>query len=212
MSTQMRVTKRCAVCGEASEQIILTSTNRFGAPDLDLRPPEMMRSTMRWWIQKCPNCSYVSGDIENATSARVKWMKAIELVLSDKMKFKSSLAEDFYKHYLISHRDMRVKDAFYAILHAAWACDDCLDGENAVFCRKLAIEELDRFVEPPRMNENLLIVRADLLRRSGEFDRLIREYQSKSFSTDLLNAAIRFQLERARACDSACYTFDSVEK
>jgi hypothetical protein len=110
----------------------------------------MMRSTMRWWIQKCPNCSYVSGDIENATSARVKWLKAIELVLSDKMKFKSSLAEDFYKHYLISHRDMRVKDAFYAILHAAWACDDCLDGENAVFCRKLAIEELDRFVENDR--------------------------------------------------------------
>ena len=48
----------CSVCGETTEQPVLMSTNSWGYPDLDLRPPEMQRSTMHVWIQECPHCGY----------------------------------------------------------------------------------------------------------------------------------------------------------
>lgn len=46
MSLPLFTNNKCAVCGKESEQITLASTNTFGSPDLDLRPPEMKRSTM----------------------------------------------------------------------------------------------------------------------------------------------------------------------
>src|SRR5262245_66304931 len=56
----------CSVCGTSSRQDILTSTNIVGSPDLDLRPPEMKRSTMDAWLQECPNCGFVSGNLAEA--------------------------------------------------------------------------------------------------------------------------------------------------
>ena len=53
----------CSVCGAATKQQVLMSTNSFGPPDLDLRPAEMERSTMSCWLQECPNCGFVSNDL-----------------------------------------------------------------------------------------------------------------------------------------------------
>jgi hypothetical protein len=39
MTTLFEVDRACAVCGQESRQLSLTSTSAFGAPDLDLRPP-----------------------------------------------------------------------------------------------------------------------------------------------------------------------------
>src|SRR5689334_17370242 len=56
----------CSVCGTSSRQEVLTSTNCIGSPDLDLRPPQMKRSTMDRWLHECPNCGFVSGDLTKA--------------------------------------------------------------------------------------------------------------------------------------------------
>ena len=63
MTTMFRQKYKCAVCGTEKEFYGIASTNSFGSPDLDLRPPEMQRSTMGQWIQQCPKCGYVSGSI-----------------------------------------------------------------------------------------------------------------------------------------------------
>ena len=57
MSTMCDFPRICAVCGAMHEYRILTSTNAFGSPDLDLRPPMMKRGTMHLWVQECPSCS-----------------------------------------------------------------------------------------------------------------------------------------------------------
>ena len=49
-TTLEEVEKVCAVCGAKSTQVVVMSTNRLGSTDLDLRPPEMMSSTMRYWV------------------------------------------------------------------------------------------------------------------------------------------------------------------
>ena len=57
----------------------------------------------------------------------------------DGISFASELAKRFYKYYLISLEDGKTEDAFYAVIHAAWACDDKGDTENAKHCRTVAI-------------------------------------------------------------------------
>lgn len=42
------------VCGTKSNHMAIGSTNSFGSPDLDTRPPEMARSTIYQFIQRCP--------------------------------------------------------------------------------------------------------------------------------------------------------------
>src|SRR5438093_611864 len=63
MTTFFRQDVTCVNCRKSSEHHVLSSTNAFGSADLDLRPPEMKRSTMRAWLQLCPHCGYVAPDL-----------------------------------------------------------------------------------------------------------------------------------------------------
>ena len=56
-------TKECVICGAQGEFGWILSTNKFGLPDLDLRPPEMYRSTINLWIQRCHGCGFCAPDI-----------------------------------------------------------------------------------------------------------------------------------------------------
>ena len=51
MTLIRNVELKCAVCGKNSQQKWLSSTNIQGFPDLDMRPPEMKRSTIDTWVQ-----------------------------------------------------------------------------------------------------------------------------------------------------------------
>ena len=53
----------CVICNEISNQAVIVSTNVFGSPDLDTRPPEMERSNIEYEIQRCPSCGYCSSDL-----------------------------------------------------------------------------------------------------------------------------------------------------
>ena len=55
-------------------------------------------------------------------------------------------------------------------------------------------------------------MKADLLRRSGEFDRLIEEYNDIIMDEQIYNIIITFQIIKARQRDDACYTLDDVKK
>lgn len=210
MSSIMNIETRCCICGKMSEQTVLASTNRFGAPDLDLRPPEMERSTMAWWIQECPHCGYVAADLSKQTPVTQEWLKNDQYISCDNRNFACTLAESFYKYYLISIANNDHKSAFYAALHAAWACDDVEDTDNAIYCRQKALEELGKLVIEDDEKETFLLIRADLLRRTGQFDLLIKDYEGKIFSEKLLNQICNFQVEKAKRNDTACYTVADV--
>ena len=205
MSSLTDVKRKCYVCGQTSDQAVLASTNRFGAPDLDLRPPEMERSTMGVWIQKCPYCGYVAIDIRNKTSITLEYLKGESFLSCENRKFKSKLAGDFYKQYMISIADDDVNGAFQAALNAAWVCDDKRDVDNAIYCREKALIEIEKLIASTKQ-EVFWVARMDLLRRVGKFDLLIDEYQGKIFSEELLNQIVAFQIEKAKQKDIACYT------
>ena len=210
MSMHMNVERVCYVCGKMSKQTVLVSTNRVGSPDLDLRPPEMERSTMAWWIEECPHCGYAAPDLSEKTAITKEWLNNGQYISCDGRNFANTLAERFYKHYLISSANADNKAAFYAVLHAAWASDDVDDIINAIYSRKKALELFQKLVFADDEEETYSLMRADLLRRTGQFELLIKEYEKKTFSDKLLNKIAVFQVEKAKQRDTACYTVADV--
>lgn len=207
MSMPMEMSFKCFICKTESRQTILASTNAFGSPDLDLRPPPMKRNTMHWWIQECPVCGYVSSNIDNRTKIKAEFLKTEEYLSCDSMNFSSDLAARFYKYYMINLADRKRDLAFHAVLHAAWACDDAGDTKNAINCRKLAILQLEKRTDK---DENLKVQKADLLRRAGLFEELAAEYGGLKFKDEKMQKIIEFQLEKAEQKDSGRYTVADV--
>ena len=212
MTTVRDFDMKCAVCTKTSPQRVLTSTSAWGYPDLDLRPSQMQRSSMFAWLQECPHCGYVASSIENELEASPDILKSEEYLTCAGYEFKSNLSKRFYRHYLISKAEKNHDSEFSSLLHCAWTCDDADDG-LAVEMRKLAIESIGKIdAESDNKRSNLKLIKADLLRRSLQFDDLINEFRDVSFGDEIKDKVIAFQLELAAKGDSACYTIDDIPK
>lgn len=211
MTTARDFDTKCAVCRETSPQTVLTSTSTWGYPDLDLRPSEMRRSSMFAWLQECPHCGYVAVDIENELEVSSDFLKSDEYLTCGGYEFKSDLARRFFKHFLVSKARGDCRSQFFSLLHCAWICDDAGDG-LAVEMRKMALKSIDKIDAKNDEKDNLKLIKADLLRRSLQFDELICEFEDVTFEDELKNGAIAFQLELAAKKDSACYTIEDIPK
>ena len=212
MTTMREENVKCAVCGKTSRHEFLMSTNAFGSRDLDFRPPEMQRSTMRLWVQQCPYCGYVAGDLSDKCHVDREWLASEQYVRCNGHTFLSPLARCFYQHYMICFKSHRKEEAFYAMLHAAWSCDDAGDNVMAKGCRKTAAALAESLLAGGKVEnkESLLVIRADLLRRSGQFDRLLSEYADCKLSDEMGNRVIAFQLDKAREKKDRCYRMSDV--
>ena len=170
---EQRVT--CAVCGHESEFNALGSTNQFGHPDLDTRPPEMARSTMPWWLQECPSCGYCSESI-----GEVSWGARVIVESAAFADFRAGLAElpklarTFRTAAFIAAECGRYADAFHHTLHEAWVYDDLGDTVRASAARLNAVD----FFKLVSLEEEYFDewgddapVQVDLLRRAGAFER-----------------------------------------
>ena len=202
--------EKCSVCGKSSPQPILASTNTSGYPDLDLRPSEMQRSTMGTWIHECPHCGYAAEDLEEDHNVSMDFLKSDGYIACDGYDFKSDLSKLFYRRYLIAEHENDVMMCFVSLRNCAWKCDDYKD-ENAVAIRKQAIRYLDVMIRTYEEERNsLLVTKSDFLRRSGEFEKLISEYEGLTLGDELLDNIIQFQIERACEGDASCYTVGDV--
>ncbi len=114
------------------------------------------------------------------------------------------------RHHLISKANNIHDVAFYSLLHCAWVCDDN-DDDLAVDIRKLALKSLDKVdAKNDDERDNLKLIKADLLRRSLQFDELIKEFKEVLFEDKIKNEIINFQLELALNKDSGCYTIEDI--
>ena len=125
--------------------------------------------------------------------------------------FKSALAARFYKYYKISLHDSKPRDAFFAILHAAWASDDYQDDAKAAHCRRLSLPLLSELIDSATdEKETLSLIQADIMRRAGLFDEMKSQYADIRYSQDLLNQILEFELSCAEKHDTGCYTVSDV--
>lgn len=159
---------KCALCGARSDHLELASTNTFGPPDLDLRPPEMRRSTMLHWLQRCPSCSLVAEDIEHPPPAaeRILRSDAYLQILADEAI--PELSRVFQCHALICEADGEFGGAFQWMLAAAWVADDANMSDLAIALRLKAVAYFDQ-KQDVIVDEKFRLL--DVLRRSGSWAR-----------------------------------------
>ena len=196
---------KCPICENEIEIYVLASTNTSGFPDLDLRPPEMERSTMNTWMHECPHCGYAASDFEKTPEVSRDFISGEAYRKCDGHEFINPLSKRFYHGYMISEDD---KERFNFLLYCAWTCDDADDDENAVSIRKKSLKYLDLL----ELNDNISLLKADILRRSNQFDAVIEGYSSASYPEEIHNQISAFQVEKAVQKDSACYTIEDVLK
>ncbi len=173
MTTLRFLDQSCAVCGTQVRCSVLGSTNAFGSPDLDLRPPEMQRSTMSYWLQECSACGFVNADLAEAITgaAGVLASPEYQAVLTDEAC--PPLARRFARFALLRAEDLAT--AGLALVHAAWACDDGRAAGRAAAYRSRAADLLSSLPPPDetaeddeaRASQGVRVV--DLLRRAGRF-------------------------------------------
>ncbi len=207
MTTLFRDSAICPVCGTELFYSSIGSTNTFGSMDLDTRPPEMERSTISHWLIECHECGYVSVDMAKPALVDKSFLSQEGYKTCDGYDFISNLTEGFYRYHLINKANGNYKAAAFALIHAAWTCDDAQDAK-APELRAKAVELLDS--NPDDYNEGLYIMRADLLRRSFQYDKVIDDYENKAFSQSLLNDIAKYQVKLAREKDAGCYTVSSA--
>ena len=169
MTLVARIDVPCGHCGQTSEQAVLRTTNAFGSPDLDFRPPEMRRSTMDTWLQLCPHCGYCAADLSQPPAdAAVLQSEPYRMALQ--RQDVPELARRFLA-YAVASRPSDPAGAARAFVHAAWVCDDAGRVEQAAECRQRAAEGFRR-CKPFADNEQDFVTGAilvDVLRRCGQF-------------------------------------------
>ena len=76
-------------------------------------------------------------------------------------------------------------------------------------CRNHCLELADKMEEYLDKN-TVTVMKSDLLRRNGQFDEVIALYENLSLGEELLDAIIKFQVERSKEKDDKCYTLGDI--
>ncbi|KAB2852761.1 MAG: hypothetical protein PHY57_11140 [Ignavibacterium sp.] len=186
MTTLYTTKKACSVCNIISDQTGISSTNEFGSPDLDTRPPEMKRSTIDHWVEKCPHCGYCNSSIEDPTenAEEIVYSQEYRSILENKNY--SELVRSFLCQSYIFEYLGKLRSSIWSQLHAAWVCDDQSNKDGAKQCRKKTF----KLIETLWSDNDLLmeekggdyILAIDLLRRSELFEEASDLIKKGSFA------------------------------
>lgn len=173
MTTFGDVRLKCAVCGSGQTVQVLCSTNQMTPPDLDLRPGEMARSTMRHWVQECRSCGYCADDLSKAAAHASALVRNADYQTLRAGASHGILASRFLRWGMLLEAAGDYAGAFACSIRAAWSCDDENRGEAARECRRRALDHASQagkdgksLADGPGAEELLL---ADVARRAGLF-------------------------------------------
>jgi len=178
----------CAICAETSEHTTIGSTNSFGSPDLDLRPPEMKRSTMAYWLQECPDCGYTAGSIDEAHSEAKAVMASEAFQTLQTGPLGGSLMGRFLKASLFAEAANDLGSAADHALCAAWAADDAVDIEGARQHRNRSADWFLRTLnDADGSSEETIVIKTrlvNILRRAARWEEA-NEIASELLKQDL---------------------------
>lgn len=215
-TTLGRTEATCAACGEKSEQTVIGSTNTMGAPDLDLRPAEMQRSTMEFWVQECPSCGYCAMNLAETQAEMAATTKSEAYRAQLKNPDLPPLANRFLCQMLLADQAGDLKTAVHAAKCAAWACDDAGKTEEAKAARTAALERLDKL---KAKGESLFdqpgadaIFLADFARRTGQFDTAAAHARHglELKPEAIIAQVLTFELALAEKQDAGCHTLGEL--
>jgi hypothetical protein len=152
----------CAVCGAVVRPVFKAPAPEL-APDLDFRPGEPARSTLRRWVAECSGCGSAAPDLSAIGP------EDIEVVRNDPeyvaLRAQApAFARSFLLWALLCQRRGDAWAAAEALLQAAWAADDAEETEWAVTWRQQAAS-----IWPPSKEVQARLCLVDIYRRAGDF-------------------------------------------
>ena len=212
MTTIFKEEITCGVCGEKSEHIVIGSTNTFGSPDLDTRPPGHLRYTIYTWVQRCPHCGYCSSNIKEVSEVAKAIIKSREYQVQLTNDKYPKLANSFLCKAMLEKAKGDLPRAIWTTIHAAWACDDSKNNESAKKCRIKAVELIKNaesngqtITDEPEAD---IAITVDLLRRSGQFNEALQiiEQNHGEIKGEIIGKVLEFQKELILRSDDQCHT------
>ena len=217
MTTLLHESIKCFVCKQKSDQRLIGSTNTHGSMDTDTRPPEMERSTMPFWVQKCTNCGYCSLDLSNKIDGAKKNIKQDEYISILNNKAYPELARQFLCNAYLLKESKEFRRAGYGYLNAAWVCDDENMKPESIFCRKQALKMFDLNIVNNKelsnddiCSERLLMT--DIARRAEMFEQAYYHKVDGYDKTEdnVLIKIFDFQEKLIEKKDSDCHNVEEV--
>lgn len=216
MTTLYKKKARCSVCGSESEYTGIGSTNAFGSPDLDTRPPQMKRSTIFAWVKRCPECGYCAADVSKAPSQAATVVHSPEYTrqLSD-LTF-PELANKFLCKAFIDESSGDYTAAAWTLIHAAWACDDAEKPEQARTCRHKALDMIEKALgngqEVADQDGADTAIQVDLLRRAGRLTEARQLISTKrpTITEEIILKILDYQDVLLTKGDEACHTISEA--
>lgn len=212
MSTFSKLKEKCFLCNKVSEQTEINSTNSFGSSDLDLRPPEMQRSTMSFWIKECPTCGYVNFSLTKESPLKKTKVLEIYSTLSEQLNNMNIFSKEAYKFlkaakfFEATNNDMAAFDNYR---YAAWVYDDEQNFEGGFYIRNLIIEKINVFLEK-KFNSISFIIKLDYLRRNKMFDDVINQSYDQKALNKIEIEVVKFIKKLATKKDSNVYTVEDA--
>jgi hypothetical protein len=216
MTTIGKLMVNCCLCGSGEAFKCVKSTNECGLPDLDTRPPEMLRSTIFTWVQQCPECGYCATDISEAPTQGETVIYSSEYIQQLNDETYPDLANSFLCKALIDKASGDYAEAVWAVIHAAWACDDAKKAEAARKCRIKAADLITKATSAGQAvsdeDGEATAIQVDLLRRAGRITeaRKILAENRGSISDETFSKILDFQDDLLKRGDVACHTIEEA--
>ena len=195
---------KCGVCGTPARPAFRAPQPEI-APDLDMRPGEPARSSLRDWVQICPSCGAAAPDLTALPST------ARAVVESDEYRMLSTAALEetlpFRRWALICERTGDRPQQAEALLQAAWAAEDVAAMSEPARLRSEVAALWD-----DTNDVELGLRRLDVLRRAGQFDAAESwaTVLSERGADELAGAIITFQQARIAARDVGRHLISSA--
>jgi len=204
------------VCGAISEQTATVSTNAFGSPDLDLRLPEMQRSTMPSWVLTSSQCGFCASDIGKTMQGSPDLITQPAYQNQLRNPAIPELANGFLWWGLVAEAERAWTDAANRSRSTAWVCDDAELAYTADACRRLAINRM-RAARPASGTRHGRNRRGFGLdgRPAAAFRPVCRRSQSspqaiQEISNRWVRKILDFELSLVRSQDTAVHRSDEI--
>lgn len=152
----------CAVCGAIVRPVFKAPAPEL-APDLDFRPGEPARSTLRRWVAECSGCGSAAPDLSalEASDAEVVRNDPEYAALRAQAP---AFARSFLLWALLCQRHGQAWPAAEALLQAAWAADDAEEADWAIAWR---LQAAALWPQSDVIQTRLCLI--DIYRRAGDF-------------------------------------------
>ncbi|OHS98527.1 hypothetical protein TRFO_08788 [Tritrichomonas foetus] len=211
----------CSKCKKKCQVEVLVSTNSFGSPDLDCRPPPMERNTMEAWIEHCPNCHYCAKDISQENEVSNEFLQSneyLDLFKGNSSQY-SSLAKEFLAAALCMKSINCMKDAAIFYHHASWICDDNngQDSKESKECRQKSLElfqiihnQSERVHNDDFYDESIM---CDLYRRNEQYDecRQLCERTLTKNPSGIFSQLLQYQIKLCEQKDHDVHEICDIE-